>query len=183
MTCCFRPLVFTGRPGGLSATMTGQVADRKRLFATEPQQPDILASAGAGGTLGSAVPDIRQAVPAGRANWPPLFFGRVLPIVANARGIGSSDGSPTTGSGAADGEAEAVRWVDRPGCPERRGLPHRRHHLADRDTLATRPHDHQLHRQVPALCTGDQHPEDGDLAEVPVRRISGSDLRRRSAGS
>src|SRR5680860_1307678 len=62
----------------------------------------------------------------------PLMCRRFLAIVATPEVFGSCDGAWSSGSGAADGEAGAVRTVDRPRGVQPGGVPDRRGEPADR---------------------------------------------------
>src|SRR6266536_3373632 len=72
--------------------------------------------------------------------WPHLLR-RFLAVVATPDRFGSCDGTPGTGGAAASREAGAVRAADRAGVQQPGGVPDRRDQPADRETVATRPHD------------------------------------------
>jgi pimeloyl-ACP methyl ester carboxylesterase len=84
-------------------------------------------------------------------------------------GFGGCDGEGwAAGAGAGDSEAGGVRAADRAGCQQRGGVQDRRYQPADRQALATRPHNHRQQRATAAVSASDQSAEIGDLAAVPV---------------
>jgi hypothetical protein len=102
----------------------------------------------------------------------PARTGRFLAVVATPDRFGSCDGTAGTGGVAASREAGAVRAADRAGIQQPGGVPDRRDQPADRETVATRPHDHDQGRPEAALCCrgrrGGGQACQGDLGPVPV---------------
>ena len=76
-----------------------------------------------------------------------------LAIVATPEVSGSCDGAWSAGSSTTDGEAAAVRAADRAEYLERRGMPDRGSQSPDRETRATRAHNHQ--QQGPCYRTAE----------------------------
>jgi hypothetical protein len=111
--------------------------------------------------------------------WGHITHRQFLAIVATPEVSGSCDGAWPAGSSTTDGEAGTVRAADRAGYLERRGMPDRGSQSPDRETLATRAHNHQQQRREAALSTRDQCAEAADLGEVFVRGRAGP--HRRSA--
>src|SRR6266702_1143031 len=85
----------------------------------------------------------------------PTVLRRFLAVVATPDRFGSCDGTPGTGGAAASREAGAVRAADRAGVQQPGGVPDRRDQPADRETVATRPHDHRQGRPEAALFSCD----------------------------
>ena len=56
-------------------------------------------------------------------------------------------------------------------------MPDRWDQPANRETLATRPHNHEQQRPAAALSACDHHADAGDLGAVPVRGRAGRDRR------
>ena len=102
----------------------------------------------------------------------PTVLRQFLAVVATPDMFGSCDGTAGTRGAAAGREAGAVCAADRAGIQQLGGVPDRRDQPADRETVATRPHDHDPGRPEAALCSrgrrrGGQACQ-GDLGPVPV---------------
>src|SRR6266581_2914320 len=164
-------------PGGTLALVQYFGLEEPR---SEEDQQAVLAA------MRKVAPDTAANWPAGCVNpiWPHLLR-RFLAVVATPDRFGSCDGTPGTGGAAASREAGAVRAADRAGVQQPGGVPDRRDQPADRETVATRPHDHRQGRPEAALFSCDHAGgcgPAGDLGPVPVGAGTGADRRPARGG-